>query len=167
MPEGSDVGPELQDAKEIVHGPAPKLREVRFFKVSAELIESKVDSLDASDEPGDDLSSDEGSDVSVNLDLRTRQAEQVLAVRIALTASSERWRVLVDVSAEFEAKHPFATSERARVDFADKVGVMTLYPYMRETVGSLTLRTFGEGFLLPTISLGDISFVTKRVGTEI
>lgn len=168
MPEDANAEPELQNAEEIVHGPAPVLRDVRFFKMSAELLEADEDAPVDSEVPDGRHASDddEDTDISVNIGLRTRQSGQTLGVRIEFTASQETWRVSLDVSAEFEADEPFATSEAARVDFADKVGVMTLYPYIREAVGNLTQRTVGSSFLLPTIHQGDISFATKSFSAD-
>lgn len=143
-----------------MQGPAPVLRDVRFFKISAELIEPDDDHPEDGQSADEDQTSaeDEGTEISVNLGLSTRQDGPLIGVRIGFTASHETWRISLDVSAEFEAQEPFVASEAARVDFANKVGVMALYPYIRETVGNLTQRTVGTSFVLPTIRLGDVSF---------
>ncbi|GAA1490493.1 hypothetical protein [Brachybacterium sacelli] len=168
MPEEEATGPELQSAEEIVRGPAPVLRDVRFFKISAELVEADDASSQNETSVGDLTADDdeEGADIAVDIGLRTRQSGRLIGVRIEFTASQETWRVSLDVSAEFEANEAFVASEAARVDFADKVGVMTLYPYIRETVGNLTQRTVGTSFLLPTIRQGDVSFTNEKFNTE-
>ena len=157
MPEAQD---ELQSAEEIVHGPAPVLRDVRFYKLSAELIEPDPSESTSGDETGleQEASDEETTDISVEIGLRTRQDGRSLGVRIEFSASQENWRVSLDVAAEFEADEAFMASEAGRTDFADKVGVMTLYPYIREAVGNLTQRTVGTSFILPTIRQGQISF---------
>lgn len=160
MPEALTDGPQLHSAEEIVQGPDPVLCDVRFFKISAELIEPNDDHpRDCPSADADRISvEDEGTEISVNLGLRTHQDGPSIGVRIEFTASHETWRVSLDVSAEFEAQEPFVASEEARVDFANKIGVMALYPYIREIVGNLTQRTVGTSFLLPTIRPGDVSF---------
>lgn len=158
MPEFRDDLEELQSAEAIVQGPAPVLRDVRFFRINAELIEDAESQIDDEGEVVAGSDEDE-EEISVNIGLRTRQSGNSLGIRIEFEASHDAWKVSLDVAAEFEADEPFQTSEAARTDFADKVGVMTLYPYIREAVGNLTQRTVGASFLLPTIRLGQISFV--------
>lgn len=160
MPEAVADAPQLHSAEEIVQGPGPVLRDVRFFKISAELVEPGDDYTEdrhSADDARTDAE-DEGTEISVNLGLRTRQDGPLIGVRIEFTASHETWQISLDVSAEFEAQKPFVASEAARVDFANKVGVMVLYPYIREAVGNLTQRTVGTSFVLPTIRQGDIGF---------
>ena len=157
-----DAHGELNSAEEIVHGPAPTLRDVRFYKLSAELIEAVPS--DTGPEKAEDPDDGEAADISVTVGLRTRQEGSALGIRIEFTASQENWRVTLDVAAEFEAEEPFLTSEVGRTDFADKVGVMTLYPYIREAVGNLTQRTVGASFILPTIQQGQITFADHEAG---
>lgn len=162
MPELHEDLEELQSAEAIVHGPAPVLRDVRFFRIHAELVED----LDPQTEDEEDVESgsdEDEEDISVNIGLRTRQAGSSLGIRIEFEASHDAWKVSLDVAAEFEADEPFQTSEAARTDFADKVGVMTLYPYIREAVGNLTQRTVGASFLLPTIRQGQVSFANETL----
>lgn len=159
----SDVRGELNSAEEIVHGPAPVLRDVRFYKLSAELNESAPSDtkLETAEHPDDS----ETEEISVTVGLRTRQEGSSLGIRIEFTASQESWRVSLDVAAEFEAEQPFHTTAAGRTDFADKVGVMTLYPYIREAVGNLTQRTVGASFILPTIQQGQITFADHEAGS--
>lgn len=140
------------------------LRDVRFFKISAELIESEDEHPDDSQSADGDQTGaeDEGTEISVNLGLRTRQDGPAIGVRIEFTASHETWRIFLDVSAEFEARESLVASEEARVDFANKVGVMVLYPYIRETVSNLTQKIVGTSVVLPTIRQGDISFSAEN-----
>lgn len=160
MAEALTDGPQLHSAEEIVQGPDPVLCDVRFFKISAELIEPSDEHSRDSQSSGEDRISaeDEETEISVNLGLRTHQNGPSIGVRIEFTASHETWRIFLDVSAEFEAQEPFLASEEARVDFANKIGVMALYPYIREAVGNLTQRTVGTSVVLPTIRPGDVSF---------
>lgn len=161
MPEGV-AGP-LRTAEEIVSGPAPSLTDVRFYKVSAELVEpdeahgADEDSVSVKDSGGET----EVAEISVNIGLRTRQQGGAIGVRVEFAAVHDDWKVFLDVAAEYVAEEPFEATEEGRTDFADKVGIMTLYPYIREAVGNLTQRTVGSSFMLPTIRQGEVSFATE------
>jgi len=150
----------LETAEEIVNGPGPVLRDVHFYKIRAELAEegneftSHNDGFPSSDE-------ESAPDIEVGIGLRTRQSAEVLGVRVHFTARTDLWKVSLDVAAEFVAESAFETTNAARTDFADKVGIMTLFPYIRETVASMTQRTYGASVVLPTIRNGEISFLER------
>lgn len=146
----------LDDAASIVHGPGPSLKEVRFYKITAELKEP--DEEHPSQSPTDEESESEDVDMSVDMGLRTRQQGRELGVRVEFTAEHPDWRVYLDVAAEYEADESFEASAEAMTDFAEKVGIMALYPYIREAVGNMTQRTVGVSLVLPTVALGEITF---------
>lgn len=157
--ESRGTGP-LETAEQIVSGPRPVLRDVRFYKIRAEVAEEGNDFTSHNDGfPSSD--GDEAPDVEVGIGLRTRQQQEHLGVRIHFTARTEQWKVSLDVAADFVAEFAFETTDTARIDFADKVGIMTLFPYIRETVASMTQRTFGTSVVLPTIRQGEISFAER------
>lgn len=145
----------LASAEEIVQGPRPDLKDVRFFKMSVELTEE--DGPAPTGDLQDDTDSDE-ENVAIGIGLRTRQSGRDIGVRVDFTATHPDWRVELDVSAEYEAAEDFVASMAGRIDFADQVGIMTLFPYIREAVGNLTQRTTGTSYILPTIERGQISF---------
>lgn len=165
MPTNPESSPVLLDsAEEIVQGPNPILRDVRFYKIAAELNEDAIGSEPSSarTEGITALNEEEqATDIEVGIGLRTMQRGTALGVRIKFTAHQDKWDVELDVAAEFVAQEAFEVTEHGRTDFANKVGVMTLFPYIREAVGNMTQRTVGTSFILPTLRQGDINFSSQ------
>ncbi|WP_374009891.1 hypothetical protein [Leifsonia sp. LS-T14] len=132
-----------------------ELESILTFELSARNTEVESDP-DEEIEPSHVLilaSKDDGKGFQVRLrtDIETREAEIVadLAVRFGLT--------------ELSAKD---ISEEVMLDFVNKVALMALLPYVRQSIADLTQRVFGSPLLMPLMKRGDLTFspsdVTER-----
>ena len=142
--------PQLESALEILKQAAPQIAAVRFFKVHAELAE----------DAGEPIASDDDPDTAFQVDvaLRTRQEGNQLGVRLEFEIDIGPCRIELHVAAEYVSEHPFTATEAACIEFANEVGIMTIYPYVREAVSDLTARTIGDSLLLPILARGAMSF---------
>ncbi|UQN30639.1 hypothetical protein [Brachybacterium kimchii] len=146
----------LKSASEIVTGPGPVLKDVRFYKMLVELSELNEGGPNHSQErPDEEL---EDGEVSMDFGLRTRQSGPQLGIRVEFEARHRDWLVKLDAAAEYEAEADFEATNDACIDFADEVGIMTLFPYIREALGNLTQRSVGASYILPTIERGKVRF---------
>jgi len=57
-----------------------------------------------------------------------------LEVRVQVQVDTEDGRYLVDVSARFTTWETMVASDEVKQEFVERVGVMTVYPYIRETI---------------------------------
>lgn len=109
---GSDHAP-ITDAKELLN--VAELDAIRFYEVSAQRRE-------------------ETRDPEVGIDIRLRHAEQEIEVRCAARVTGDEADFRADASALFSLDHPVQVTEAAMAEFVARVGVMTVYPYLREAV---------------------------------
>ncbi|KHK98552.1 hypothetical protein LK09_06140 [Microbacterium mangrovi] len=64
----------------------------------------------------------------------------------------------VTVAGEYEVSDAEPIDDTAVRAFGNEVGVMTLVPYLREAVSSLSTRVFGKPLLMPTFERGAVGF---------
>jgi preprotein translocase subunit SecB len=146
----------LNSALEILEHASPEIQNVRFYKIHAEFDPT------VTAPPNDDDTDD--PQVGVEVALRTRQDADELGVRLEFDVTADKCRIELDVAAEYVAAAPFRASEQAILEFANEVGIMAIYPYVREAVNNLTARTIGEGVVMPILPRGAMTFsVSGRV----
>ncbi|MHB1010011.1 MAG: hypothetical protein ACYC1E_12400 [Propionibacteriaceae bacterium] len=71
------------------------------------------------------------------ISVSARNEGGLLEVRCRLAASTEDCQVVVDRSAVFTLRLRLSIPEAVMGEFVEKVGVMTIYPYLREGAFSL------------------------------
>jgi len=122
-----------------------ELVDVRFLEFSAGLRE----------EPRDDLESD---DVEHGMNIMVGDSEGVLEVRARFTVDTAEAEYLVVAATQFhyDAAQVRMTEALGR-EFAEKVGVMALYPYVREAIQSMSTRLRQEVITLPLMRTGQVS----------
>ncbi|MBF4592094.1 MULTISPECIES: hypothetical protein [unclassified Curtobacterium] len=62
----------------------------------------------------------------------------------------------VSVAGEYTLLDPSVLTQRSLQLFANEVAVMTVFPYLREAVASITARVFQQPLHLPMIARGQI-----------
>lgn len=132
----SDVS-RLQELIEHSH-----LKSIDYYEVSARRFET-------------DSAAEESGNVSIDLAVRSDESE--FGIRLTGTADFPLGQATVSVAGEYEAEAGFVVDERTVRHFANEVGVMTVLPYLREGVATITAKVFDSPVQLPIIPRGEIT----------
>lgn len=118
------------------------LQAIQFHEIQALLRDTS---------PGE---SDEKADVQLGYQTRVGDADFGVRAHVHLTAPSGEARATV--AADYKLSEGDSPSEELVELFAREVGLMTLFPYLREAISSATARVFGEPFWLPVLQRGQV-----------
>lgn len=121
------------------------LRTIEFHEVSGRLIPAEGD-----------IPETEPANVSIRLEHRVDKTS--FGVRMVGTVSNTTKEVRVAVAAEYDMTDGTTPEERTVLLFGNEVAVMSLFPYFREGVSSISAKVFNDPLLLPTIERGMIGF---------
>lgn len=108
--------PEVQSIQELLDG--LELTEVRTYLLHGERANSVADE-------------------EARIAVAVKHEGVLLEVRCKMTASTGDSELSVDRSAVFTLGHPQSIPASVLGEFVEKVGVMTIYPYLRESLFSL------------------------------
>lgn len=122
-----------------------ELRAIEFHEVSARLVPFE----------GDRTAQE---DAGVSIQLEHRLDINDFGIRMVGSVVSSTKEVRVTVAAEYEVTEGTTPPERVVLLFANEVAVMSLFPYFREGVSSVSAKVFNEPMLLPTIERGMIKY---------
>jgi preprotein translocase subunit SecB len=120
-----------------------ELRSIEHYEMSAR----RYDAPPADDAP------DNGQ---VNIVVQQRSDADSFGVRLNAKIVIPLGEVEVSVAGEYALLNPAALTPRSLQLFANEVAVMTVFPYLREAVASITGRVFQQQLHLPMISRGQI-----------
>ena len=84
-----------------------------------------------------------------------------IGVRLAVEVSISRGTVRSDVGVIYTTKTKedhISVPEEIGLEFANRVGVLALIPYLRESVASASLRVLGKSINLPLFRAGQLTF---------
>lgn len=99
----------------------------------------------------------DAEDPDLEMQLQHRLDDESFGIRMVGSLKSEFGEVDATVAAvyDYEGAQP---DLRAILAFANEVAVMTLFPYFREAMGTITAKVFGEPILIPVLTRGEIGF---------
>ncbi|AQY01623.1 hypothetical protein [Microbacterium foliorum] len=117
------------------------LKEIRFYEVGSR---AKA--------PGDGLG--EPPEVSLGYSERTENDE--LEDRFRFVFETEVADYLVELSAIYGLKEPRTVRQEVRVDFAERIGFMAVFPFVREALINGAARLGKRGPLLDFMRPGDL-----------
>jgi len=100
-----------------------ELRDIVFYEVSARRLPEPID-----DEAG------------ISLEVRVGFDERRVEVRLRGAHRSPLAEILVEAACLFEAAEAFIADPVVVQEFAEKVGVMAVYPYVREALTELAVK---------------------------
>ncbi|WDF34529.1 hypothetical protein PTW37_06425 [Arthrobacter agilis] len=123
-----------------------ELQSVEFFELSARAKAGFDDSIGAEE--------DEPPQFRLNL----QAMEGLIRVRLRADIKARLGEVAVDAAINYTVQNDFEVRRDLALDFANRIAVMALLPYMREAIHSQTTRVFGEGLLMPVLRAGDLQF---------
>lgn len=117
------------------------LNEIRYYEIGAR-----------AKKPGDGL--EEPPTFSFGYSERTEVSE--LEDRFRFVAETDVADYLVEVSAIYALNGRWKVPQAIRVDFAERVGFMAVFPYIRETLTTAAARLGKRGPLLDLMRPGDL-----------
>lgn len=102
-------------------------------------------------------SDDDSTDIDVSINLQHRLADESFGIRMTGTIEVPFGEAQAAIAAvyEYEGEPP---ALRTVLAFANEVAVMTLFPYLRESISTITAKVFGEPILLPILPRGEVGF---------
>jgi hypothetical protein len=124
------------------------LKAIEFHELSARWTGSKDD--------------DGSEDADVSIELQHRHDETTFGFRMVgqVKMSFGQADAAVAVAYDYEGDTP---DVRTLLAFANEVAVMTVFPYFREAIGTITGKVFGSPMLVPVMPRGDIGFDLDEV----
>ncbi|WP_454151645.1 hypothetical protein [Microbacterium lacticum] len=140
----SSDGRTIRSAQELLDA-GIELIGIQFFELCA-----KVDE--------DSESTELPESIEPTFSLRLRHEGNEFGIRLASRVYVGLGEVTVDVSANYATPEPVTMDEAVRLEFANRVGIMALIPYLRQAVADLTQRVFGQPILVPITRAGDLEF---------
>lgn len=122
-----------------------ELTSIEFHEVSARRFEGVPDS-------------DEPHEGQVSLGFQHRADLDGFGIRIVGDVAVPTGEVRVIAAVEYKLLHGEQPPRRSVELFANEVAVMTLFPYLREGIASITSKVFGTPITLPVAQRGQIGF---------
>ena len=127
-----------------------ELSSIEFHEVSAKRFEG---TSDASEEV-------EGQ---VSLGFQQRADQSSFGIRIVSDVAVPSGEVRVTAAVEYKLLHGDQPPRRVVELFANEVAVMTLFPYLREGIASISSKVFGSPITLPVAQRGQLGFDVSEV----
>lgn len=103
-------------------------------------------------------------DGTLNMAFRIRQRTDGLDFRCRLRVSSESARIIVDAAAVFRASGPVLVERPVAERFGEQVGLMTLFPFLREAAADLA-RRLDLRVSLPLLKHGEIRLAQQQASS--
>lgn len=129
------------------------IEEVKALVAASSLSSIEQYELSARREPAESVS--DAAEVSIAV--QQRLDDTSFGIRLNADIRLNAGTITASVAGEYELLDHYRPTDRALQLFANEVGVMTVFPFLREAVSSLSARVFGRPLLLPTIERGQIA----------
>ncbi|GAA1933058.1 hypothetical protein GCM10009689_10750 [Brevibacterium antiquum] len=97
----------------------------------------------------------EGGEISIEVQIR--EGSEGFDVRLKATAEVAVGEAVVSVAGEYSVAEGANPSSRTIKQFVNEVAVMTVLPYLREGMATITAKVFGTALYIPIIPRGDIA----------
>lgn len=133
--------PEVADAAELLG--LGDLVDVRFLEFAARLL----------DEPREDFEDD---DVQQSMDVMLGVSEGAIEVRVTMRVETKVAHFSGVAATQFRHDPRVSVSPQVAQEFAERVGVMSVYPYLRELVQTSSTRLRVDSVTLPLLRPGNV-----------
>ena len=120
------------------------LRSVDYYEVSARRNDGATQSGD----------SDQGR---LTVEVQQRVDDTSFGIRLQATVVLPVGEATASVAGEYDLLNGVAPRRRALQLFANEVAVMTVLPYLREAIATITAKVFGQPVHLPIAERGEIA----------
>ncbi|AWK76374.1 hypothetical protein CBI38_33625 (plasmid) [Rhodococcus oxybenzonivorans] len=92
----------------------------------------------------------------LSIQIALRREELLLEVRCRATVSGSGGEYLADASAVFTLREPIEAADAIITEFVERVGVMSVYPYLRESITQSGAKLGLDRPVLKLLRPGDI-----------
>lgn len=106
----------------------------------------------------------EGTPVSIEIALR--REELLLEVRCRATVLGGEGEYLADASAVFNLQEPVEAPEEVIAEFVERVGVMSVYPYLREAITQSAAKLGLDRPILRLLRPGDVHITRTQAADD-
>ncbi|GAB3471950.1 hypothetical protein AB1207_24110 [Kineococcus endophyticus] len=128
------------------------LSDIIYYEVSARRLEP------VPSETSEDLTENkEKEEQTEDISILERHDELKMEVRCKLQITTSDIELAVDAASQFNFSEPIEMNASARAEFVAKVGIMAVYPYLRESAHAVASKLRVEPPLVSLISSGDVS----------
>lgn len=134
---------DLENLRELIENSS--LRSIECYEVTARRYDLQPDA---------EVDPEEGQ---LTIVVQQRADDDSFGVRLVANVTVPIGEATASVAGEYDLLNGYEPSARTRQMFANEVGVMTVFPYLREAISSTTARVFGEPLILPTVQRGEIA----------
>lgn len=104
---------------------------------------------------------EDGADYTVQFDLSDMTTPTELKIRCRATLTMESSTFVVDVSATYEFSEPVDYSAELRQEFVERVGMMSVYPFIRQNIHALSVQIAETPILLPILRANSIKLIRQ------
>ncbi|WP_210603069.1 hypothetical protein [Brevibacterium oceani] len=118
-----------------------RLESVQFHEVSARRFESGPDEADS----------------DITIEVQIKEDSDRFGVRLRGATQVPAGEAVVSVAGQYVIENGNAPSSRIIKEFVNEVAVMTVLPYLREGITTITAKVFGAPLNIPIIAQGDIA----------
>lgn len=135
----------IKDIQDLID--SVEMSDIQFYEVSAR----KNEAVDESDD----------KEIDPTFLLQIGHPVDGIGIRLAIEVSVSRGTIRVDVGVIYATKKKddhISVPEDIGLDFANRVGVLALIPFIRECVSNTSLRVFGKPVNLPLFRAGQLMF---------
>lgn len=122
-----------------------ELRGIEYYEISAKRAEGAPSATDGPDE------------AQLSITVQQRHDENSFGVRLVSKVAIELGTVTASVAGEYNLLNGHQPTVRALQLFTNEVGIMTVFPYLREAIATATARVFGQAMQLPIMQRGQVA----------
>ncbi|NHA68223.1 hypothetical protein [Phycicoccus flavus] len=133
-----------------------ELRDIIFFQVHAERLSSGPGSENELHEVNRE---DEGQQIGIQI--QERHSETRIEVRCVLHGETRDARYVIDAAAQYEVEAPVVISPEVVEAFVERVGIMAVYPYLREALQSAAAKLRLDAPVLGLLRPGGVKLTTE------
>lgn len=133
----------IEDVRELLE--LADLTRIVTYALSAHRVQNQIESME---------------DATQELQAQTRFDGRHLEARFVLRFQAPNVDYVADIGGIFETRETVELGHEVIVDFLSKIGVMAVFPYLREAVSGLGARLGAQVPVIGLLRLGDITFST-------
>ncbi|MBH5144314.1 hypothetical protein [Rhodococcus erythropolis] len=102
----------------------------------------------------------------VSIEIALRREELVIEVRCRATVSGAGGEYLTDASAVFTLQEPIDAADEVITEFVERVGVMSVYPYLRESITQAGAKLGLDRPVLKLLRPGEVHVTVANQDSE-
>lgn len=116
--------------------------------------------LAAAQRPSDGVEPNSEATPTYSMDFNGRPDDKGFRIGLRTEIEFDRGSVIAHVTAEYQLNELLLSDveQATRVEFMNKVALMTILPFTRQAIADITLRVFSAALLMPIIKQGEMNF---------